>query len=365
MKKKDKDFSASIEEISKKILALQTYLKSLSEKDSISEEDMIKLDRVFNSINRIRNIAKESRPEEDQLKKIISDFIFGVLGDKKSRSKKIHMIEDLLQDLTDSTIENLIKRYVNGEDTNHISIDQIVKEGGILNVNLDQELNGISGEDIKKIYNSDSLVGGGLQQRGKGETLFSLAFNSVKNDEAGGDVRSLDTNKVIEIKSSNSAGITPKSGPPLALGFEELLKIGGDLFDLDELKRKRIQKISTESLISKIKEGGENSRKFLAEMSRISGIKNPDPEDIIPIFLLLQLDYYSKDLKEFQTFCVFVEKNNTPVNILIIDSNKGTFLSRKNIDSVKESRISPKVTSSDRAEIYIYNKKERKKSEKH
>jgi hypothetical protein len=240
-----------------------------------------------------------------------------------------------------------------------------VDQGGILDINLTKGLNGISGRDIKKIYNFDSLVGSGLQQRGKGETLFSLAFNSIKNDEAGGDVRSRENKNVIEIKSSNNAGITPKSGSPLSTKLEELVTTGGNLFDIEELKNSRIQKNASETLISKVEEGGEKSEEFLNLLSRLSGIENPTADDILPIMLLLQLDYYSKESTEFQTFAVFIEKDNAPDKIVIMDSNpkQKTFLTPANVKVLKESKIAPKITASDRVEIYMFNKKQKQKNE--
>ena len=331
-------------------------------KTPLSDSEREELIKISDALNRIKNLVKGFKSEGEEIKKVVSDLVFGQLGDKKAKTKKVHKIEDLFHDLTDSTLNNLTDRYVNGVDINPISLEDITRDGGIIEIDLTKGLNGVNGRDIKKIYNFDSSVGSGLQQRGRGETLFSVAFNSIKNDEAGGDVKSRDTDKVIEIKSSNNAGITPKSGPALALGFEELLKIGGDLFDIKELKNKRMQKISSETLMSKVAEGGEKSTEFLDALSQISGIEDPTAEDILPIMLLLQLDYYSKQLKEFQTFAVFIEKDNAPDKLVIIDSEPGekTFLNRKNVETVKESKIAPKITSSDRVEIYMFNKKIKK-----
>ena len=258
-------------------------------------------------------------------------------------------------------MDNLIARYISNEDIKPISLDDIKNNlGGILDINLSSGLNGISGKDIKKIYNFDSSVGSGLQQRGRGETLFSLAFNSIKNDLAGGDVRSLDDDKVIEIKSSNNAGITPKSGPPLAMKVEDIILNAGRLFDLPELKNNRMQKTSSESLIASIEEGGEKADQFLTLVSDLSGIESPTAEDILPIILLLQLDYYSKEMEEFQTFAIFIEREDAPDKIVILDSKGKTFVTPENIETLKNSKVAPKITSSDRVEIYMFNKKIKK-----
>ena len=359
-KVQDDHWEASIGEIANDIEALQKYLKNLTEKGTITEEIKKKLSSVSDAVNRIKNLIKEHNEDEEKLKGIVADLVFGELGDKKSKGRKIHKIDNLFHDLTSSTVDNLISRYVKKEKVNVISLEDIKNFGGILDIDINIDLNGVSGKDIKKVYNFDSSVGSGLQQRGRGETLFSLIFNAIKNDLAGGDVRSLDDGKVIEIKSSNNAGITPKSGPPLAMEVEDIVLNAGKMFDILEMKNSRMQKNSSETLISKVEEGGEESEKFLSLITTLSGIESPKAEDILPIIFLLQLDYYSKELEEFQTFAVFVEKNDAPERIVIIDSDNKTFVTLENIEALKNSKIAPKITSSDRVEIYIFNKKIKK-----
>jgi hypothetical protein len=345
-------------DLQKDLEGIQNYLRALGERGSISDEERGKLSGILDSVNRIKNLTKDSSIEEERLKSLIADLVFGELGDKKAKSRKIHKIDSLIHDLTEVTTENLIKRYILEQDIDPISIEDIVnKNNGVLDINLVKGLNGISGKDVKKIYNFDSTVGSGLQQRGKGETLFSLAFNSIKNDFAGGDVKSRDTGKIIEIKSSNNAGITPKSGPPISLEVEEILKTGGKNFNIEELSKGRIQKKSTEMLISKAGEENEKSTEFLNLIRSLSGIKGAEPEDILPILFLFQLNYYSKNLEEFQTFCVFVERADSPDKMIILDSFGETFLTGENIKTLKLSGLTLKVTSSDRAEIYMFNKK--------
>jgi hypothetical protein len=170
----------------------------------------------------------------------------------------------------------------------------------------------------------------------------------------------LDDDKVIEIKSSNNAGITPKSGPPLAMKVEDIILDAGRLFDLPELKNNRMQKTSSESLIASIEEGGEKAEEFLNLVSKLSGIESPTAEDILPIILLLQLDYYSKEMEEFQTFAIFIEREDAPDKIVILDSKGKTFVTPENIETLKNSKVAPKITSSDRVEIYMFNKKIKK-----
>jgi hypothetical protein len=363
---------ASVDDIRKesKFLhdSIEEYLGDLNKNDSTLDDKQKKiltdnLVKISDSLNRVKNLIKGFKLEGEDLKKTVADLVFGELGDKKSKGRKVHKVEELLHDLTDSTLLDLTKRYVSMENIGQTSLEDIVDQGGILDINLTKGLNGISGRDIKKIYNFDSLVGSGLQQRGKGETLFSLVFNSIKNDEAGGDVRSRENGKVIEIKSSNNAGITPKSGSPLSPKLEELVTTGGNLFDIEELKKSRMQKTSSGILISKVDDGGEKSEEFLGLLSRLSGIENPTADDILPIMLLLQLDYYSKKSSEFQTFAVFIERDNAPDKIVIIDSDpkEKTFLTPKNVSVLSNSKIAPKITSSDRVEIYMFNKKSKGK----
>ena len=352
------ELESSLMDVQREVDTLREYLRSLSSKESLTESESKKVYSISDPLTRIKNLIKETRKEEEDLKMLVSDLVFGGLGDKKSKQKKFQKIDSLFYDLTESTIEKLIEGYINKGEVDSISLDEIYRGGGILDISIEEGLNGISGRDIGKIYNFDSTIGSGLQQRGRGETLFSLAFNSIKNDLAGGDVRSRDTDRVIEIKSSNNAGITPKSGPPISLGGEEILRVGGEIFDIEEMKKKRIQKTSSDLLVSKIEEGGDKAEQFLKSVSEVSGIESPTAEDVLPIMLLLQLDYYSKELKEFQTFAVFIEKGDLPEKLVILESNEKTFLSQENISILRESKLSPKVTSSDRVEIYM--KKERK-----
>lgn len=345
-----------LDEIIEDVQKINNYLISLSERGSISQDERKKLSLLSDSVNRIKNLIKDSSPDEEKLKSIIADLVFGSLGDKKAKSRKIGKIDSLFHDLTDKTTESLIKRYVLDEHIENITIDEIIQKfNGILDINLTSGLNGISGKDIRKIYNFDSTIGSGLRQRGRGETLFSIAFNSIKNDFAGGDFVSRDNGKVIEIKSSNNAGITPKYGPPIAIEVYEIIRIGAKLFDLEELKKGRIQKTTTKNLIAKIDEGGEKEEEFMFLLSSLSGLKELKSDDVLPLLFLFQLDYYSKGLEEFQTFCVFVEKHDAPDKIILIDSKNKTFVSSKNIQTLKESELTLKVTASDRAEIYMFN----------
>ena len=98
-------------------------------------------------------------------------------------------------------------------------------------------------------------------------------------------------------------------------------------------------------------------------VSSVSGIEGLKAEDVLPVILLLQLNYYSKDMVEFQTLAIFVETNGFPDKLVIIESvPKIGFVTKNNIDTLKDSGIAPKITlsnltSSNRVEIYRFNKK--------
>ena len=92
-------------------------------------------------------------------------------------------------------------------------------------------------------------------------------------------------------------------------------------------------------------------------------MKNLSAEDVIPIFLLLQLDHYSNKLEQFDTLAVFIEKNGAPDYIVIMEAGNKGFVNDENIKIVKRSKLFPKVTSSDRVEIYMSDKKPDKDDE--
>ena len=356
--------------------SVEEYEKIISSGAEISEEDKDKIVRISDAINRAKNLVKGLSKEEESLKEVVAKLALGELGDKKAKAKKAKIVSDLLNDLSKTTTENLIRRYIEGKSTDEITLEEIFKSGGVLDINLTTGLNGISGRDIKKIYNFDYGIGSGLQQRGRGETLLSLAFDCIKNDALGGDVKSRSTGKIIEIKSSNNAGITPTEVPRdlrVSKNGIKILEAASRLFTeeekspgagkFSEIDFNRIQKNTSKALLDKIKEGGKEAEEFLELVSEVSGIKNPTAEDVLPIFLLLQLDYYSGDLKWFQTMTVFVERDEAPDYLIVLESKGGTFVTPENIQTVKDSSLTPKVTASDRVEIYIADKKSIKPSE--
>ena len=351
----------SLEEIEKEVDFLKAYIKGLSGQESLTPDQAKRISGISDIVNRIKNLARETKPGEDELKEIVADLLFGSSGDKKSSYRKLHRVENLFHDISDSTISSLIERYVNKSETSPTTLKDISTKDsykGIYDIDRREGLNGIAGKDIKKVYNFDSEIGGGLQQRGRGESLFSIAFNSTKNNLPGGDVVSLDDQSIIEIKSSNNAGITPKSGTPVSPEVTEILEKAGKTYDIPELTKNRIQKTSSLDLIGNILKGGPKADDFLGFVSSIVDIKYLGAEDILPIILLLQLDYYSKKMVEFQTLAVFIEVDGAPEKLVIIESDpeKG-FVTENNIDILKRSGIAPKITSSDRVEIYRFNKK--------
>ena len=240
--------------------------------------------------------------------------------------------------------------------------------------------------DIKKIYNFDIFLGRGLQQRGKGESLFCLAFDASNNaDVKGGDAKmnsGSEIGKIVEIKSTNNAGIVPKTGGHISGKVKELLEKANEEFTSEELAKARIQKIPTTSidkakkesekakeelpkgriqkntstlLIDKLMDGTEKSKSFIEYMERETGLTGLKGEDILPVILLLQVNYYSKSEGNFSILGIFVENDDeSPTELVILEAadDPKRFLTRENIETLKASGIAPKITASDRAEIY-------------
>lgn len=358
--------TVSLEEIEKEVDFLKDYIKGLARQESLTPDQIKRILGIHNVVNRIKNLARETKYGEDDLKKTISDLLFGSAESKKSSGRKIETVESLFHDLSDSTITNLIDRYVNKTVGDYTTIKDInTDQKGIYDINGTEGLNGIAGKDLKKIYNFDSGLGSGLQQRGKGETLFSIAFDSGTNNLSGGDVVSSEDNRVVEIKSSNNAGITPKSGISVSTEVDQILRKAGQVYAIPGLLKEnpKLQKNDSVDLINKINEGGEKAKEFFTFVSSVSGIEGLKADDVLPVILLLQLNYYSKDMVEFQTLAIFVETNGFPDKLVIIESvPKIGFVTKYNIDTLKDSGIAPKITlsnltSSNRVEIYRFNKK--------
>lgn len=350
-------------DINDEIVNLENFIKITSGEKSHTIDQIKRINGIYNMLNRIRNLARDSKTGEEDLRIKISSLLFGSSASKSSAAsslEKMKMTDSLMDDLSDTTINSLIDAYINGIKTQDIGLNDIISAGGIYNIDGRSGLNGISGRDIRLVYNIDPKFGGGLQQRGKGETLFSLAFGTPKNNSPGGDVVSLDDQRVIEIKSSNNSGITPKFGEPISPQVSLILEKAGEIYEIPEFQKSppRIQKMSSEHLIREVEKGDPKAKEFLDFVGETSKIKPAGAGDILPIILLLQLNFYSGDLEEFQVFAVFIENNGFPDKLLILESNSDSgFLTRKNIESIEKSGIAPKITSSNRAEIYRINKK--------
>ena len=358
----------SLEEIEKEVDFLKDYIKRLSGKEDLTPDQIKRISGISDIVNRIKNLARETKTGEEDLKEAVAELLFGpTTGDKKSSYRKIHRAESLLHDVSDQTISSLIDRYVNKNlPEGLVRIKDIISDGGIYDIDRRKDLNGISGRDIKRIYNFDSEIGGGLQQRGRGESLFSIAFDASKNNLPGGDVVLTKTDlptlsnlgQIVEIKSSNNAGITPKSGDAVSSDVAEILEKAGRTYGIPELIGGRIQKNSAKELIDEVSKEGPTATDFLEFLSSIARVKPLTADDILPVILLLQLDHYSKSTKEFQILAVFIEIDGSPEKIVIVeaDPEKG-FVTEGNIEVLKNAGIAPKITSSDRVEIYRFNKK--------
>ncbi len=362
-----------IKEVQGDIDFINNLIKNLENKniEGLSDEEKEIFLQISDAVSKIKNKVRKKKMEEETLLTFISNRLFS----SKFTDKTIEDTEDLLNSLSKNTLENLIKRYLDKPSQlkpDPINIQDIVNGDGIYDINLTTGFNGITGRDIKKLYKFDGLLSKGLQQRGKGETLFSIAFDAVKNDRSGADVEIVNTKELVEIKSTNNAGIVPKSGPFLSEKVQEILLAAGIIFDIEELKTGKkdggekpitMGKNVSKNLKNLVAEGSEKSKEFLKVLSVVSGVQNLGPEDILPILLLLQLDHYSKNLKEFQILTIFIEDNGSPdmVQIIKADEGKGTFLTEANIKTLKKSQVAPKVTyskliSGNRMEIYRFDK---------
>jgi cytidyltransferase-like protein len=357
----------SLGEIGQEVDFLKKYIDSLAGQENLTADQIKRISSISAVINRIRNLARDSKTGEEELNVIIADLLFGSMGDKKSLGRKRELSESLLNELTDSTITNLIDRYVNKKKDNYLTISDINAKNGIYDINGLESLNGISGRDLRKIYNFDAGLATGNSKRGKGESLFSIAFDAGTNVFAGGDVVSREDNRVVEIKSTVNAAITPKSGDPISPAVYQILKRSEQIYEIPKISKKNpnitLQKNDSVELINKIKDGGDEAKDFLDLVSSISKIDSLTADDVLPVILLLQANYYSKDMDEFQTLAVFVENKEFPDKLAIIESTPGIgFVTKNNIDILKKAGIAPKITfssltSANKVEIYRFDRK--------
>jgi len=358
---------------------LRQYLANLKLSPSLSGEDERNLEKILDLINVINNLSKGVVKGKSPLKSVISSLILGSGGDKKSIAKKEDLVEDLIADMEGSTIDNLISRYVSKSPNFPITTlrDIINNLGGRFSFNPQQDFNGISPRDVKKIYRVDPKIPSGNQQRGKGESLFSIAFDSPKNAGFGGDVDSPELEKVVEIKSTNNAGISPdleqSSGVLTSSVFSEFLELAHKLFpSIADLGDGKIQKTSSTQLIQEMKEdntknginggNGPKTQQLLDYLNRMvpkgSGeaqVQNIQIDDVIPLLLLFQIDHYSYRCQNFRALAVFVEVDGSPEEMVLIECSPYEdgehFVTQKNLNTVKNAGLAAKITSK-RPEIY-------------
>ena len=386
--------SITLEVLNKDLKTLGDYLGDLNKISSIEDltpEERMKLESIHDNLVKAKRIIQEFSGDEVQLQKKISDLLFGTGLNKKSQIKKFQQVNSLMHEISDSTMEGLIQVYVKDEtpkDTPNITVKDILQQSiSIYDINRTNGMNGIAGRDIRKVYNFDTTLGTGLQQRGRGETLFCLSFDARNNPGAGGDVilPEANGNKVVEIKSTNNAGITPRSNASISSDVKILISEANRRFPNPELAKGRIQKNTSLHLISELKKETEEIEEFVKFVERITGLKIDKISEghktkykiddlILPIILLLQLNYYSGqfgkspdevsteysilgDETSFSMLAVYIEDDGAPDKLVLLDSNSTDgFLTHKNILTLKESGIAPKITASDRMEIYRFEK---------
>lgn len=358
-------------------------LKSLPEKiESFygidpSHSEIKKIEKLYKIFGQIESITKNLNEEEQGLLDLLPEMIFGPGGDLKMKKEKI---DEFIHHLTSKTVESLSKTIVKGERENCISFDEAL-ESGIIRI-FPTEFNGIYGShDLGILYNIDPKIAVGNNKRGKGETLFSLAFQAYNNQEKGGDVFVVNNGdkKVVEVKSTNNAGITPSldNDPdiisPISLKVYKILDIIADIYfdDLSNESKKEIengviQKTTTKNIIDLIDQKGDKLEKLfdLLEKQFSTDYRNLFSEsntgrDFISLILLEQLNYYSKSVLLFQTLAIYIEnKDKFPSYLVMLDSLPDSgFISKKNIEILRSSDISPKITKKKRMEIYIFNTK--------
>ena len=401
------EFSLPVNE-GNKIQQLNTDLKNLEnyliDLDKIPEEDFTpdqneRLESIHDVLLKAKRIIQKFTDDEVEVKIEISNRLLGAVTGAESGSKdakkylkkKSTQVDSLIQQISDSTLSELTKRYSIGKKSGgtyvpEVTLNSILNQSGPKIYKIGDEINGISGRDIKKIYNFDIFLGRGLQQRGKGESLFCLAFDASNNANVkGGDAKmnsGSEIGKIVEIKSTNNAGIVPKTGGHIYGKVKELLEKANAEFTSEELAKARIQKIPTTSidkakkeaekakeelpkgriqkntstlLIDKLMDGTEKSKSFIEYMERETGITGLKGEDILPVILLLQVNYYSKSEGNFSILGIFVENDDeSPTELVILEAadDPKRFLTKENIETLKASGIAPKITASDRAEIY-------------
>ena len=401
------EFSLPVNE-GNKIQQLNTDLKNLEnyliDLDKIPEEDFTpdqneRLESIHDVLLKAKRIIQKFTDDEVEVKIEISNRLLGAVtgaesgskSAKKYLKKKSTQVDSLIQQISDSTLSELTKRYSIGKKSGgtyvpEVTLNSILNQSGPKIYKIGDEINGISGRDIKKIYNFDIFLGRGLQQRGKGESLFCLAFDASNNANVkGGDAKmnsGSEIGKIVEIKSTNNAGIVPKTGGHIYGKVKELLEKANAEFTSEELAKARIQKIPTTSidkakkeaekakeelpkgriqkntstlLIDKLMDGTEKSKSFIEYMEKETGLTGLKGEDILPVILLLQVNYYSKSEGNFSILGIFVENDDeSPTELVILEAadDPKRFLTRENIETLKASGIAPKITASDRAEIY-------------
>ena len=401
------EFSLPVNE-GNKIQQLNTDLKNLEnyliDLDKIPEEDFTpdqneRLESIHDVLLKAKRIIQKFTDDEVEVKIEISNRLLGAVTGAESGSKdakkylkkKSTQVDSLIQQISDSTLSELTKRYSIGKKSGgtyvpEVTLNSILNQSGPKIYKIGDEINGISGRDIKKIYNFDIFLGRGLQQRGKGESLFCLAFDASNNANVkGGDAKmnsGSEIGKIVEIKSTNNAGIVPKTGGHIYGKVKELLEKANAEFTSEELAKARIQKIPTTSidkakkeaekakeelpkgriqkntstlLIDKLMDGTEKSKSFIEYMEKETGLTGLKGEDILPVILLLQVNYYSKSEGNFSILGIFVENaDESPTGLVILEAKDDPkrFLTKENIETLKAAGIAPKITASDRAEIY-------------
>ena len=131
----------SLEEIEKEVDFLKNYIKGLSGKEDLTPDQIKRISGISDIVNKIKNLARETKEGEEELRKVVAGLLFGSAGDKSSSYRKIARAESLLHDVSDQTITSLIDRYVNkNEPTDLVKIKNIIADGGTYIIDRRKEI---------------------------------------------------------------------------------------------------------------------------------------------------------------------------------------------------------------------------------
>jgi cytidyltransferase-like protein len=344
-----------------KLDTLMSSFKKIGERLSSIDGNLSESDISSKRFKKILNKAKSTEfllnrmVDPQSLPQSLSESLymsfFGKTG-KLSESESEY-VEDFVSNLSEPTFEALSKISSGEYPEGYISITEAI-ETGTLNIAEMQSFNGINKEDLLEVYSMDSKFPSGRKRRGKGESLTAIAFGGKHYREIEADV--MVEGVRIEVKTTMNSSLDTDSEPQkLNSAVSEAIDLFVSYMGADtELTEKKVQKKFYDSLISKLSSDGAKSRNsFISKFKKIMESKDiKDPSDIGAALICKQLDWYSES-QGFEVLAIFVENDGFPEKLAILDGRNG-FMTKKNFEILKESRISPRVVQG-RMDIYNSN----------